>query len=223
MGLPFLITEHNTYISITSDYIHPTLLQSYRKKRFRQIPTKKVDVKKRNSRIIQIGHACNWATFITLTFGPDHYWSDYKKFQHCFRLFTKSIYYRVGSFKYLAVLEHGGKTSRIHFHMLTDIPYANYIFEHAFHTRRKVCHLWDYGFSDVVKVDNKRCNAVFYLAKYLTKDDVNRTPIGKREVFSSRGLNRVTKTVIKDPTLLIAGLKEYVRIGKSIIYLKPKK
>ena len=121
MGLPFLITDHITYISITKDYIHPSLLQSYGRKKWYFPPSKKVPVDKRNSRIIQIGHACEWRTFITLTFRPDCYWDDYKMFQKSFRAYIKALRYKVGTFKYLAVLEHGGKTSRIHFHMLRSI------------------------------------------------------------------------------------------------------
>jgi len=222
MGLPFLISEHNTYISITKDYIHPSFYQSFKRKVKRQSSLIKGNVEKRNSRIIQSGHGAKWATFITLTFAPDSYWDSYNDFQKSFRSFIQSLRYYVGKFQYLAVLEHGGRTSRIHYHLLTTIPYASPIFEKAFHTRRKVCNIWDFGFSDVVPVDNKRCNAVFYLAKYLSKDSKDRTPIGKREVFSSRGLNPVKRSIVSDPSISVAGLKEYGKLGRSIIYLKPK-
>lgn len=222
MAYFYLIKKTNTYTSVTDNYIDNRFF--FRKsKRYHAPPSKKCSVVSRRARIIQIGHGCEWTTFLTLTFAPDYYWADYDLIQQQYRRFIKSLYYSVGKFKYLAVLEHGGKTGRIHYHMLTDIPWTHSIFEFAFHDKRKVCNIWDFGFSDVVKVKNDKVNAVYYMCKYLGKTDKNRTPIGKREVFSSRGLSPKDIVVTTDVDVVnyyTNSLKEYVKIGHSHIYIK---
>jgi len=220
--LPFLITKHNTYLSLTPNYLHSSFFSKRKHYKRKNMPLYKVSIRKRNSRIIQIGHACQWQTFITLTFSPKYYWPDYAVIQKYFRSFIKSLRYHEPQMKYLAVLEHGATTARIHYHVLTTIPFVADIFEHAFHTKRKVCNIWDYGFSDVVRVQNNNCNAVYYLCKYLGKGDINRPPVGKREVFSSKGLNKVEKTVVYDPFSYLVNYKEYANLGRSIIFIKKK-
>lgn len=218
---PTLITQHNTYLSITENYIPPYLFQ----KKYPHkcgISKKKVSLKKRNSRIIQIGHSTQWSSFLTLTFSPEFYWDDLKLIQNQFRAFIKSLYYEIGKFKYLAVLEYGKQTGRIHYHFLTDIPFESWIFEYLNHPTKKVCKLWDFGYSDVSKVDNTNCNAVFYLCKYLSKDTKDRPPIGKREVFSSRGLNKIKRTIIYKHITDVKGYKHFAtsQNGKTEIWVK---
>jgi len=224
MSFPNLITKHNTYICITKDYIHPSFFQGHFKVKKDKPPTEKGSIKKRNSRIIQIGHACKWETFLTLTFSPEFYWDDLQKIQKQFRAFIKSLYYELDSFKYLAVLEYGGQTGRIHYHMLTNIPFNNWIFSYRDHPVKKVCDLWDFGFSDVVSVNNENCNAVFYLCKYLTKDTKNRTPIGKREVFSSKGLNIISRNIVYGNITGVKGYHQYAVSPnkRTVIYVKDK-
>lgn len=208
MKLPNLITKHNTYLCVTKDYIHPSFLQGCYSVPIGEAK-RKGSIKKRNSRIIQIGHAVKWKTFLTLTFSPEFYWKDLDKIQKQFRQFLKSLYYEIKNFKYLAVLEYGEQTGRIHYHMLTDIDFNEWIFSFREHPTHKVCELWDFGFSDVASVSNENCNAVFYLTKYLSKDSENRTPIGKREVFSSRGLNKVTRNIVYGNIIAVKGYKYY--------------
>lgn len=131
------------------------------------------------------------------------------------------------SFRYLAVLEHGGKTNRIHYHMLTDIPFNSHLFVSPKRIRGKTrkrlqSRLWPFGFSDVVSVNNKNCSAVFYLCKYLTKLESNRTPVGKREVFCSRGLNKVQRIVTYNPQQYLTNYRPAVNLGRQIIYYKKK-
>lgn len=219
--LPNLIVKHNTYLCVTKDYIHPSMFQGHFKVKKRG-SFEKGSVKKRNSRIVQIGHGCEWETFLTLTFSPEYYWDDLQKIQKQFRAFIKSLYYEVKKFKYLAVLEYGGQTKRIHYHMLTTIPFDSEIFYFLNHPTKKVCNLWDFGFSDVSKVNNKNCNAVFYLAKYLSKNSENRTPIGKREVFSSNGLNKITRNIVFGNIIEVKGYKFFAEsLNKQTkIYVK---
>jgi len=219
MKLPNLITKHNTYICITKDYVDKKYLQGNFKVKKNDSKVK-VDLKKRNSRIIQIGHAVQWKTFLTLTFSPEFYWSDLSKIQKQFRAFIKTLYYFIGEFKYLAVLEYGGQTGRIHYHFLCDISFDSWIFEFRDHPFKKVCLLWNYGFSDVSKVNNENCNAVFYLCKYLTKNPANRTPIGKREVFSSNKLNKKIRDIVYGNITAVVGYREYAKCGKTTIYVK---
>jgi hypothetical protein len=264
--LPFLYTIHNTYISVTKDYIHPLGFPKVRVFKTRKVPKNKVSFRKRNSRIIQIGHGYLWSTFITLTLDSSFDFEDYDKIQSLFRSFLKKLYnltrVKTGSYptlttvatrrkdgkiikqlkvvtrytykttlKYLAVMEHGKKTNRVHYHMLTNIDFANTkFFEFSLNYEklislgemkepRKVCPLWSFGWSDVVPVENNRCNSVYYLAKYLSKKAI-RTPIGKREVFSSKGLNTITRVVGHNLDHLIDNYEQKFRINKSIIYFK---
>lgn len=235
-----LITKHNTYLVVTRDYTQKQRLSNiyvYKKNE----PKNKVEIQKRNSRIIQIGHAVKWKTFITLTFSPENYWDDLTEIQKQFRKFLKKLYYYTREivgyritkrnktvpvyksfFKYLAVLEFGEQFGRVHYHMLTDIPFENEIFEYNDHPYKKICNFWEFGWSDVSEVNNDNCNAVFYLAKYLTKDNKNRTPIGKREVFSSRGLNKIEKRIVMGNITAVKNYREFAKIGKSTIYVKNK-
>jgi len=221
LKLPTLITQHNTYICVTKNHVHKSFITG-KFKINKGISKEKLSIKKRNSRIIQIGHSTEWSCFITLTFSPEFYWDDLKRIQSQFRSFIKSLYYEVGKFKYLAVLEYGEQTGRIHYHMLTDIPFESWIFAYNQHPTKKVCVLWDFGFSDVSKVNNKNCNAVFYLCKYLSKEDGNRPPIGKREVFSSRGLNPIKKILLYKNIIGIKGFKHFAfsRTGKTEIFVR---
>lgn len=216
-----LITKHNTYLVVTRDYVQKQRLSNiyvYKKNESKN----KVEIQKRNSRIIQIGHAVKWKTFITLTFSPQYYWDDLKEIQKQFRKFLKKFYYKKINFNYLAVLEFGEQFGRVHYHMLTDIPFENEIFEYNYHPFKKVCNFWEFGWSDVSEVNNDNCNAVFYLAKYLTKDNKNRTPIGKREVFSSRGLNKIEKRIVTGNIIAVKNYRKFATIGKSTIYVKNK-
>lgn len=220
LRLPFLVTQHNTYSVVTPNYIHPSFYQKRLFPYSHRVPSSKLPVSKRNSRIIQIGHGCQWSTFLTLTFSPQYYWSDYHILQKSFRSFVKSLYKLNISFKYLAVVEKGGETSRIHYHMLTNIPFNSDIFEHAFHHYRKVCNKWEYGFSDVVPVNNDKCNAVYYLCKYLGKGDEKRPPVGKREVFASKGLNKVTKLLCFELPDYLDNYTKWRKINSSLIFIK---
>lgn len=216
-----LVTKHNTYLAVTNEYVHPLRLQGHFQHRWFP-PLKKISLLDRNRRIIQIGHSTIWETFITLTFSPEYYWEDIQKIQKQFRAFLEKLRYHKINMKYLAVLEYGEENGRIHYHMLTTIPFSSTIFYHAHHPTRKCCQFWDFGWSDVVAVNNENCSAVFYLAKYLTKDSKNRTPIGKREVFSSRGLNNITKTIVRGNIVAVKGYKEFATKGKTTIYIKQK-
>lgn len=228
-----LCTFHETYVSVTRNYIGPSLLQSYRtKKPIRGESKKKVDYHIRNKRILQLGMAVQWETFITLTFSPDNYpddlmdndWDNYQEFQVKFRKFIRKLEYKFPILKYLAVLEHGKKHGRVHYHILTNVPYRSSLFRHQHTQKRQVCDLWDYGYSDVQKVQNDNCNAVFYLLKYIEKGDANRTPIGKREVFASRGLAKEIKLICKESDLgeILEGYQYYDTTYSSQIYIKNK-
>jgi len=255
---PSLVTIHNTYISVTPDYIHNTFFQSHSLIRSRlhsrSLPTIKTSISKRNSRIRQIGYSTSWKTFITLTFSNSYYsWSDYDLLQHYFRLLIKKLHNKTlqqprltdklvdanwlfnhsdqtgqtvkprSNLRYLAVLEHGKKSGRIHYHILTNIPYSSSCFRKHKSDKRKVLPAWTYGFSDVVKVSNKNCNAVHYLMKYVTKKAKRRTPVGKREVFSSAGLNKVKKILTYNPRRYLTGHELSGRFNRSLIYYKKNK
>lgn len=230
---PFcLITVHQTYVSVTRNYIGPQFLLSYgiKKHTTHGDPKQKVPYQLRNKRILQLGMSCQWETFITLTFSPDNYpsdnmtddWSNYQHFQKCFRQFTRALKWRYPDVKYLGVLEHGKRRGRVHYHILTTIPYNSPIFRHNLTEKRQVCDLWQFGYSDVQKVQNDNCNAVFYLLKYIEKGDANRTPIGKREVFASKGLAKTTTLIVKENELdkYLYNCQYYDTYHSTQIYIK---
>lgn len=232
--LPYcLVTEHPTYYSVTRDYLQPSFLASKKTKKTKTVvfnENKKIPLAKRNKQIFQLGMSCKWKTFITLTFAPENYppdnnWADYDKIQIKLRSFTRALKYRYPDLKYLGVLEHGSENNRKHFHLLTNIEFDEPIFINFMKKNRKICPLWQEGFSDVVKVHNKYCNAVFYLLKYLEKSENCRTPIGKREVFASRGLGYKRRRIVHETQLfnLLKGAKYYDTYYKSEIYVKNKK
>jgi len=222
--LPYLITKHNTYCSITPNYISHKLLTKF-PTHFRSPPSHKCSVTIRNSRILQIGLSTStWSTFITLTFStyslPSSS-SDYTTAQKYFRKLIKRVYLLEPDFKYLAVVERGQlNTKRIHYHMLTNLSYNSPYFVHINNPKRKSWLLWKFGFSDVVPIDNTYNGAVFYLMKYLGKNDDLRPPIGKREVFSSRGLNKKERIITYNITSYLQGYRYYDKVSNHYIFVK---
>jgi len=231
MHLPYLLTIKNTYLSLTPNYLDKHFLTPFPHSPKRSLSTHKQSIHSRNSRIRQIGYSTTWYTFITLTFSNDYYWSDYSIFQSCFRKFIKALYYRTSftsfSLKYLGVLEHGGVTNRIHFHILTNIPFNADIFIRPKKIKgvvRKIVDkkIWHYGFTDVIEVSNKPVNAVHYLIKYLGKNYYTRPPVGKREVFASRGLNKSRRVIVNDISPFLLNCDRALDLGHSIIFYKAK-
>jgi len=222
---PYLVTIHNTYITVLEDYINPQVRVKF-KRRVNPVnikyikPSEKIPFSRRNSRILQLGNRAIWSTFITLTFSPEYYIDDTKELQKQFRAFIKHLYYFLPDdfeLKYLAVLEFGELNGRVHYHMLTNIPYDHEIFSYNDRSDRKVCWHWKSGWSDVVDVVDTK--AVHYLMKYVSKEDGMRTPIGKREVFCSRGLYKPVKIETYNPELFTS---DYVEHTRDIIYTTSK-
>lgn len=205
--------DHSLYYSVTikTDIITVLPLVRTKQKKHNISPSKyKCSPYRRNARIIQAGIAHEWKTFITLTFNDEHYFDrDYQKLQKQFRyLMNKKLPRAVKRpIKYIAVLEHGTRTHRAHYHLLTDLSIQSPVFV----TRRetpsgphrppgkssrvyKHLAIWSAGFSDVRKLDGSQYS-IYYLIKYLGKSG-KRTPPGKREVFFSRGLYKPKKIVL---------------------------
>lgn len=187
----YTITAHTSYLTV-SPYV---IRQKYRTTR--RPPSHKVSEQKRNSHLLQLGKSARWKTFITLTFDDQHYsHCDYENIQAQFRyLFNKLLPRHLHrSIKYLAVLEHGTRHGRAHYHVLTDIDFDESIFKRYLHFSRKVLPLWKGGYSDVARLDESdKC--IYYLMKYLGKTGI-RTPVGKREIFTSRKLSQTIKLVL---------------------------
>lgn len=60
--------------------------------------------------------------------------------------------------------------------------------------------------------------------KYIGKSNEKRPPVGKREVFSSRGLNKIERIIsFQIPKSIIDNFEEYDRIGSTIILVKKRK
>lgn len=188
----YKLTCHTTYVAV-STYVGT-------KKKINSIVSSakiKTPVEKRNRKIYQLGKAHTWRTFISLTFDDDHYcYRDYDRIQAQFRyLMNKQLPRKLGRpIKYLAVLEHGSKNGRAHYHLLTDIDYDEDIFVSYKKKNRKIMPLWQGGYSDVAKLDGSD-RTIHYLMKYLGKEG-RRTPVGKREVFTSQKLAQIKEFVL---------------------------
>lgn len=205
----YQITAHTSYLSV-SPYL---VRQKYRT--YRRPPTKKVSEKKRNSHLLQLGKSAQWKTFITLTFNDEHYCDrDYQEIQKQFRYLFNKLLPRAlkRKIKYLAVLEHGSENARAHYHVLTDIDFDASIFKHHLHFRKKIMPLWKGGFSDVSKLDGSNY-CIYYLMKYLGKTGV-RTPIGKREIFTSKHLAQKVKLVLTSSQTQ----KLLKKLGATLLY-----
>ena len=206
---PYLVTIHNTYITVTKNHINKNVKINKKRRVNPQnpkylTPPEKIDISIRNKKILQLGYGHIWKTFLTLTFSPEYYIDDTKELQKYFRAFIKHLYYikNKKTFKYLAVLEYGELNNRVHYHILTDIDINDEIFDYNQRPDRKVCWHWKNGYSDVVEV-SQEYNAVHYMMKYIQKPDGERTPIGKREVFHSHGLYKAVKIETYNPDLFI--------------------
>lgn len=229
-----LVVDHGRYKNITRNYIAPNLLLSshFEKKQpiYQFLPDDqktKIPIEKRNRRILDLGLSTDWKTFISLTFAPEFYpasdgWEDYEYLQNEVRKFTRALKYRYPDMKYLGVLEHGRLKGRKHFHLLTTVPFESSLFVHYHKQNAKICPLWTNGFSDVQKVLNEPHNAVFYLLAYVKKNQPYRTPIGKREVFASKGLAPVTRRIVNRLELgkILEGYKLVLTNNKTQIYFK---
>lgn len=188
------VTDHPNYIVVKPLFN----LKPKSTKPKNPISRQKLNIEIRNKRLREIGYSYDgWKTFITLTFAPYYYGTtfkttaDYYEIQKKFRFFVKYIKRFNPDFIYLAVLEHGGKYGRLHYHMLTNLDFDSNYFQKFKHPTKKIFPQWKYGFSDVVKMYNPK-GAVGYILKYVGKNG-SRTPIGKREIFHSNEIGKVTK------------------------------
>lgn len=185
------VTIHPSYIVVKPLY---NLLPPNKPSQSSSTP-KKTPIEIRNKRLRELGFSYDgWKTFITLTFAPYHYGVElttqtYDAVQYKFRNFVKYLKKTDKNFIYLAVLEHGGRYGRIHYHMLTNLDFEDKKFVKFKHKYKKIMPMWKYGFSDVVSMYHTK-GAVGYLLKYVGKNG-KRTPVGKREIFHSNEIGKV--------------------------------
>lgn len=188
------VTVHPSYIVVKPLY---NLLPPNQPLNSNSLP-KKTPIELRNKRLRELGYSYHgWKTFITLTFAPYYYGNDlipeiYDEVQNKFRKFVKYLKKTDKNFIYLAVLEHGGRYGRIHYHMLTNLDIEEPKFSTYKHKYKKIFPLWKYGYSDVVSMYHTK-GAVGYLLKYVGKNG-KRTPVGKREIFHSNEIGKVYRT-----------------------------
>lgn len=134
-------------------------------------------------------------TFITLTFKEAI--TDLKISNKKFHTFIKRLTYYFPGFIYLGVPEFQ-KKGRVHYHLLTSIPYI---------ANDRLSEIWTNGFV-TIRALNKMDNMAHYLTKYLSKSSENNDErlFNKKKIFYSKNINK--PEIIKNPKE-INGYLEY--------------
>lgn len=115
--------------------------------------------------------------FLTLTFAKNV--TDLDEAQNAFKLFVMRLVYKYNSFQYVSVVEFQ-KRGAVHFHLLCNLPYVDV---------KKFAELWSNGSIKLNRLDDVH-NVGSYVAKYITKDNIDDRLIGRRCYSMSRGLNK---------------------------------
>lgn len=117
-------------------------------------------------------------SFTTLTYDEEHYLhlydeevedfrADYRDFQLFMKRLRKNLYDKYGKtvdFKYLVVNEYGGKTGRIHFHVLFfGLDYKR--------EDMMIWNAWNQGIADNRPI---RSGGISYVLKYMDKNELRR-------------------------------------------------
>lgn len=153
--------------------------------------------KERRRRIRQLAttNFDNHCKFITLTFDPKkfEFCKDVIKCNYYFKKFVQRLTYKIGKFKYLAVIEfqdgerktdQSDPTGNVHYHVLIDRKRLD---------QKVLLETWGYG---LIYVENIRQvdNVGAYISKYMTKDLHDPRLMDKPAYLHSRGL--IEPTVI---------------------------
>jgi len=125
-------------------------------------------------------------TFITLTFKDDII--DLKTANKKLHNFIKRLTYSFPNLLYIGVPEFQKKV-KVHYHLLTDIPYI---------ANEDLSKIWTCGFV-TIKALNKTGNIANYLTKYLTKSSTEEDEryFNKKKIFYSKNIHK--PEIIKNP------------------------
>lgn len=134
--------------------------------------------------------SCNfgeYSKFLTLTF-KDGSVDDVGNIKECnreFKKFIQRLKYRVGDFKYIAVVEFQEENDRgaVHYHVILNIPYVPH---------SDLLKLWGLGsvYIEAIKSLEGVDNVGAYLTYYMSKDFSNDRLQGQKSYFTSRNLKK---------------------------------
>lgn len=150
-----------------------------RKRRIRQLATTNFD---------------NQCKFLTLTFDPKkiNFCKDVIKCNYYFKKFVQRLTYKIGKFKYLAVIEfqdgerkadQSDPTGNVHYHVLIDRKRID---------QKLLLETWGAGFVYLENIRNVD-NVGAYIVKYLCKDLHDPRLMDKNAYLHSRGLTEPTE------------------------------
>lgn len=169
--------------------------------------------KRSKSRLIDLCKSNDFDYFVTLTFGTQDRKDDSATLKY-FAKWRKDIRRRFPTMKYLAVPEYH-KKGGIHFHILIggiDLRSLKAVkTSHKTKSGNPIynVHSWLYGFSTLTKIESKeRCAT--YVAKYITKGDVDPRFFRRRRFYPSQNLKRpkITKFELC-PDILLNNIGRY--------------
>ena len=115
--------------------------------------------------------------FLTLTFAENV--TNLDVAQHAFDVFMKRLKRIYADVQYVSVVEFQQRGA-VHFHLLCNLPYVDV---------NALADVWANGFIKLNRLDDVH-NVGAYVAKYITKDNIDNRLIGRRCYSMSRGLNK---------------------------------
>lgn len=176
----------------------------YRRRKLPDLPIIRLNNINRRKKAIRRLILCNptLRKFITLTFKEDikSLPIAHKKFMY----FCRKLSRRFPNFKYLAVPEFQPNSGRVHYHLLSNIPYIKLDLLNK---------LWSYGYTDIKFIKfNDTLHIAHYIAKYITKDNSGAF-YNKKRFFYSKNLS--TSLICDDP-ILIEYYKDLYKISSKV-------
>jgi len=139
---------------------------------------KEVAVRRRNNiRRLALVNFNHLDKFITLTFKENIV--DISLSNKLFKQFIQRLRYRLGNFKYLAVIQFQERGA-VHYHMLADIGYIK---------SEELEKIWGNGFIKINAIDNVD-NVGAYIVSYMVKDFMDKRLRGRKAYFLSKNLDR---------------------------------
>lgn len=127
--------------------------------------------------------------FVTFTFGKNRK-DDKEKFKQLDN-WLRYMKKKHGLFDYILVPERH-KTGEIHLHGVFGECGMKLVDSGVKHKNRTIYNMpeWRYGFSTISKIEHREKTANYLVDSYMTKDNMDVVPEGKKKYWSSNGLRK---------------------------------
>lgn len=127
--------------------------------------------------------------FVTFTFGKNRK-DDKEKFRQLDN-WLRYMKKKHGLFDYILVPERH-KTGEIHLHGVFGECGMELVDSGVKHKNRTIYNMpeWRYGFSTISKIEHREKTANYLVDSYMTKDNMDVVPEGKKKYWSSNGLRK---------------------------------